>query len=146
MTFAAINNAEVAAWISLIVGIIVMGTGLSIGVFTSLTKAPTAAKEKVDEAKGKLDDTKTKLGQAKAQIQSLGTTALESAGIPDTDPASAATDEAADAADAAQSAIQQMEGIIGTLPEHLRFAGMLVLVGAALMGVATVQFGGTSLF
>jgi hypothetical protein len=32
------------------------------------------------------------------------------------------------------------------LPENLRFAGVLVLVGTVLIGVATIQFGGTSLF
>jgi hypothetical protein len=49
-------------------------------------------------------------------------------------------------AGAAKSALDQMSGIVGALPENLRFAGMLALVGTVLVSVATVQFGGTFLF
>jgi hypothetical protein len=39
-----------------------------------------------------------------------------------------------------------VQGIVAALPENLRFAGLLVLVGTVLMGVATIQFGGVSPF
>ncbi|HET9287130.1 MAG TPA: hypothetical protein VFO26_06185 [Gaiella sp.] len=48
--------------------------------------------------------------------------------------------------EAASSALEQVQGIVAALPENLRFAGLLILVGAVLMGVATVQFGDVSLF
>ena len=48
--------------------------------------------------------------------------------------------------EAAKSALEQVGSIVASLPENLRFAGLLVLVGAVLMSVATIQFGGTSLF
>ena len=46
----------------------------------------------------------------------------------------------------AKTAFEQVEGIVASLPQNLRFAGLLVLVGTALIGVATIQFGGVSLF
>jgi len=49
-------------------------------------------------------------------------------------------------ADAAKSALEQVQGIVGALPENLRFAGLLVLIGTLLISVATVQFGHISLF
>ena len=45
-----------------------------------------------------------------------------------------------------KSALDEVSGIVAALPENLRFAGLLILVGAALMSVATVQFGGHSIF
>lgn len=54
--------------------------------------------------------------------------------------------EASASAAAAKSAIEQVQGIVGSLPVNVRFAGLLVLVGAVLMSVATIEFGGVSLF
>jgi FtsZ-interacting cell division protein ZipA len=146
MIVAEINNADAVAWISLIVGILVLLAGVVIGLYTSLAKTPADAGTKMNEAKDKLDETKSKVNKAKTEIQSLGSKGLEAGGAPDTRGASAATDEAAASAEAAKSAIQQIESAIASLPENLRFAGLLVLVGAVLISVATIQFGGTSLF
>ena len=46
----------------------------------------------------------------------------------------------------AKNTLEEIGGIVGALPENLRFAGLLILVGTVLMSVATVQFGGHSLF
>lgn len=46
----------------------------------------------------------------------------------------------------AKGKFSEIGSLVGSLPEHLRYAGLLIVVGAALIGVATVQFGGTSLF
>jgi hypothetical protein len=32
--------------------------------------------------------------------------------------------------------------VVASLPENLRFAGLLVLLGTGRIGVATIQFGG----
>lgn len=48
--------------------------------------------------------------------------------------------------DARKTALEQAGSIIGSLPENLRFPGLLVVLGIVLMSVATIQFGGVSLF
>jgi hypothetical protein len=42
--------------------------------------------------------------------------------------------------------LSKCKGSLPPLPENLRFSGMLVLVGAVLISIATIQFGGVSLF
>lgn len=133
MLLATIKNADIVGWVCLIVGIAVLVSGLVIGLVVSLKTAPTAEKQKIDEAKAKIEE-------AKAHIESAASPNLEAGG------AAAAADAATASADAAKSALEQVQGIVGSLPENLRFAGMLVLVGAVLMSVATIQFGGVSLF
>jgi hypothetical protein len=125
----ALNNAQAVAWICLIVGIALSLTGAGIGGFLSWTKAPADAKKALDTAKTKVEDTQKQLASGR-------TGGLEAAGA----------GSAAASADAAKSALDQVQGIVSSLPENLRFAGMLVLIGAVLMSVATIQFGGVSLF
>jgi hypothetical protein len=134
LSLAAIDNAEAVAWICLVVGIVLLLAGVTIGLVLSLRAAPKAEEGKIAEAKQKIED-------AQAQIQyAAQPAALEAGG------AAASADAASASAEAAKSALEQVEGIVGSLPENLRFSGMLVLVGAVLMSVATIQFGGVSLF
>ena len=135
MVLAALKNADAVAWISFGLGVVVLLAGAIVGLLTSLKTAPEKAKEKIDEAKSKLDETKSNLAAATGPE---GVAAGAGGG--------AATDAAATSADAAKSALEQVGDIVGSLPENLRFAGLLVLIGAVLMSVATIQFGGTSIF
>ena len=138
MTFA-VESADVVGWVCLVVGILVLGTGVLIGVVTAGTQG--TASTKLTETKSKLDEAKTKLDEATTRLDRAKEEGLEASG------ATAAVEAAtASANDATRSALEQVQGIVGSLPEHLRFAGMLVLVGAVLISVATIQFGGVSLF
>jgi hypothetical protein len=130
---ATIKNAEVVAWVCLLVGLIVLLAGAGIGLVISLREAPADAKAAVEKAKVKIDETKAHLEQATVPGLEAGQ-------------ATGSVQAAAGTADAAKSALEQVSGIVGSLPEPVRFAGMLVLVGAVLMSVATIQFGGVSLF
>jgi hypothetical protein len=98
----ALSDLEASAWISFILGGILLLGGIAYGVF----RAPTKAKE--DQAKVK---------------EALDAAAKQNA-----------------------TAAEQISGLVASLPEYQRFPGVVVLLGAALMGVGTVQFGGTSLF
>jgi cell division protein FtsL len=127
------GNAELVAWICFIAGVVLLLAGVVIGLYLTFTKAKRdveEVKKKVEEAKNHVDDLR-----ASAVSGSLRGEANEEA-------ASAATAQAA----AAKSTLEEISGIIGSLPENLRFAGLLVLVGVVLMSVATVQFGGHSIF
>ncbi len=131
--------------------------------------AVAAAKEKAEQAKAKADEASKKTAEAADQI-AAAQTALQMGGQGFADVATAAgpsvsaatsavtgattaADDAASSAagaaasnDTAKTKLEQIESLIGSLPEELRFAGFLILVGTVLMGVATIQFGGTSLF
>ncbi|MGH3132431.1 MAG: hypothetical protein ACRDNY_01585 [Gaiellaceae bacterium] len=141
----AFGQADVVGWICLVVGIVVLLGGVGVGLRISLQrpqKDAEAAKTKLDEAKTKLDDAQARLEQATSAVADSG---LES--FPD---AAGTAKQAAEAAkqstEAAKTALEQVQGIVASLPENLRFAGLLVLVGTVLMGIATIQFGGVSLF
>ena len=87
---------------------------------------------------------KAKVDEAKEKIEELKTTALSAARSDGaSEPAAAA---AASTAEAAKGTLEQLQGVIAALPEATRFPALLILVGTALMSVATVQFGGHSLF
>jgi hypothetical protein len=130
---AALDNAQLVGGFCLVIGILVLASGVFVGLWTSLRDAPAAQKEK-------LKDAETKLDQAKGSVERAV------AGAPGVKTTDEAAKDATKAIDEAQSAIQQVGAIVASLPENLRFAGLLVLIGAVLMGVATIQFGGTSLF
>ena len=146
-----LGHAEPVAWFTLVVGILVMLGGVFGGLHISLTKAPSSqsaetAKRQVEEAVSKIEVTEQHLEAARSELEVIGSSALESGGQPDVSPATSATVEATASAQSAKSALEQIQGIVASLPENLRFSGLLVLVGAVLISVATVQFGGTSLF
>jgi hypothetical protein len=127
MLIAALQHAEFVAWVCLGLGVVLVVLGTALGLILSLRRGP-GAKQKIDEAK-------QRVAEASDKLQSVSSGAE----------AAAATDAKA-STDAAESALEQVEGIVGALPENLRFSGMLVLVGVVLISVATVQFGGVSLF
>jgi len=137
-------QADVVGWICLVVGIVVLFGGVGIGLWTSLTKAS----QKAEDAMSKLDEAKARIGEAKAHIQRT-TEAVAEPGLEAAGAVANATSEAqaaGESTEAAQSALEEVQGIVASLPENLRFSGLLVLVGTVLIGVATIQFGGVSLF
>lgn len=110
------TNAEFVGYACFAIGAIVLLLGVAAGLTTSVKANAEAAKQKIDDAKQEL-------------------AAASQPGV-----------AAAGAAAQASSALDEAQEIISALPEHLRFAGLLILVGTILIGVATVQFGGVSLF
>lgn len=138
-------QADAVGWVCFGVGIVILLLGVAIGLWTSLARAPKRA----DEAIAKLDEAKTKIGEAKEHIERTTSAVVSSdlesfnAAAPDL---TEAVQAAGESAEAAGTALEQVQGIVGSLPENLRFAGLLVLVGTVLIGVATIQFGGVSLF
>ena len=139
------TQAEIVAWTCFVVGIALLAGGVVLGLWNSVGQAPQkagTAKSKLDEAKSKLDEARGHIERTSSAIAGAG---LE--GVGDVAPeATEAVDEAAASTEEARSALEQVEGIVGALPENLRFAGVLILVGTVLMGVATVQFGEVALF
>jgi hypothetical protein len=124
------RSAEIVAWSCFFVGVVLLFAGVAIGLALSFRKQAQDVKQKVDEALDKVDELKDM-----ATSGWLKASADESA-------AATAETKAAEA----KSTLKEIGGIVASLPENLRFAGLLVLVGTALMSVATVQFGGHSLF
>jgi Tfp pilus assembly protein PilO len=124
------RSAEIVAWTCFVVGIVLLLAGVLIGLALTFRKATKEVQEKMRVLRGKVDELKDT-----AINGSLKASADEQA-------ASAAETKAAEV----KSTLDEVSGIVGALPENLRFAGLLALVGTALMGVATVQFGGHSLF
>jgi hypothetical protein len=140
-----VTQGEAVAWLCFVVGMAVLLGGVAIGLWTSFQKAPQTAqtaKDKLDEARARIEEVKGHIeastsAAAGSDLESFTTSAAE---------ATTAAAAAGESADAARSALDQVQGIVAALPENLRFAGVLILVGTVLMGVATVQFGGVSLF
>jgi hypothetical protein len=127
------GSALAIGWFCFVVGLIVTFVGIAIGIYLSLSKSAKDA-----------EDVKKKVDEAKNQVDALQASAVSSALT--AAPNREAADEAQTQAATAKSTLDEISSIIGSLPENLRFAGLLVLVGVALMSVATVQFGGQSIF
>jgi disulfide bond formation protein DsbB len=127
------GSALAIGWFCFVVGLIVMFVGIAIGIYLSLSKSTKDA-----------EDVKKKVDEAKKQVDALQASAVSSSLT--AAPNQEAADQAQTQAAAAKSTLDEISSIIGSLPENLRFAGLLVLVGVALMSVATVQFGGQSIF
>ena len=136
----AIHGAQAEAWICLGVGVLLVAAGVLAGFRANIGTA--TAREKIDDAKKQVDDAKKQAHTAAQLLQQEGVGDPQKVGSA----AKSATKAASDSADAAKSALEQAGSIISSLPENLRFAGMLVLLGTILMSVATIQFGGTSIF
>lgn len=124
------TQAQIVAWTCFVVGTALLLVGVVIGFYVTFKNTREHMQTKVDEAKQKIDELKvTAVSAAKSDKAN--------------EPAAAA---AASTAEAAKGSLEQIQGIIAALPEATRFPGLLILVGTALMSVATVQFGGHSLF
>jgi hypothetical protein len=89
-------------------------------------------------------DVQRKVNEASVTIDQLRSAAVAGALNAAADQESASTAE--DKAEEVKSKLGEIGSLVGSLPEHLRFAGLLILIGAVLMSVATVQFGGQSIF
>jgi hypothetical protein len=124
------DNAEIVAWVCFGLGALLVLLGLLIGLVLSFRKVAT--------------DVKAKVADASATVDQLTTVAVTSA-LTDSANQSAA-DDAEDKAEEVKSKLGEIGSLVGSLPEHLRFAGLLILVGTVLMSVATVQFGGQQIF
>jgi hypothetical protein len=124
------HSAEIVAWTCFVVGILLLLAGVVIGLALTFRKATKQVEHKMRQVRAKVDE--------------LTETAVSGSLHSHADHEAAATAEAAGAD--VKSALDEVSGIVGALPENLRFAGLLVLVGAALMSVATVQFGGHAIF
>lgn len=133
MENGGLDNAELVAWLCFGLGAIVLLVGLYLGMKKAPEKAEEENKQKIEEAKAKLDETTSQLRAATSRNLAGGD-------------AAGAAETATAKAEEAKSALEQVGSIVGSLPEHQRFPGMLVLVGAVLMGVGTIQFGGTAIF
>lgn len=141
------GNAAAVAWICLVVGVMVLGAGAYIGVNNTVATTRQDTKKKLEEAKAKLDAAMEGMGTARARIGEVRALADKEGGAANaSDAAKEAADRAAVSTAEAKSTLESISSIIGALPENLRFAGVLVLVGTVLVSVATIQFGGTSLF
>jgi gas vesicle protein len=141
----ALTQADAVAWLCFLLGAIVLVGGAAIGLWTSFRQAP----KKTEEARAKLEEARARIDEARGHIDET-TSAAADFNLESVAASSARVSSAAQAAgastDAARSAVEEIQGIVAALPENLRFAGLLILVGTALIGVATIQFGGVSLF
>jgi hypothetical protein len=136
MFVLAVSNIDFIGYVCFFVGLGVLLAGVYNGMKTSLRGNTDIAKSKLEDARQSLDD-------AKGHIEATRAGAADLAGGGG---AADAADKAGASADAAKTALEQVQGIIAALPEGLRFSGLLVLIGTVLMGVATTEFGGVSLF
>jgi hypothetical protein len=136
MIVAMSASAQIVMWTCFVVGVVLLLSGVVIGLYLTFTAAVTSTATSA-QASGKVE-------QAKEAVETLMTTAVDAAQTPQTSPEAEKT--AAVAGNTAKSALDEIGAIVSSLPENLRFAGLLVLVGTVLMSVATVQFGGHSLF
>jgi hypothetical protein len=134
---AKLPDADTVAWVCLVVGLVTLLSGVVLGMWIGLRRVPQRAGAKIDQAKQKLETAHQNMALAS---QSIG------AGDAASGDASKAASTASASTQEAKSALEEVAGIVGSLPENLRFAGMLVLVGTVLIGVATTEFGGTSIF
>jgi hypothetical protein len=140
-----LSQADIVAWLCFALGAVVLVGGAAIGLWTTSRQGP----QKTEEARAKLGEARARIEEARAHIEET-TSAAAGAGLEAVAASSAQAWTAAQAAgastEAAKSALEEVEGIVAALPENLRFAGLLILVGTVLIGVATIQFGGVSLF
>lgn len=84
----------------------------------------------IRELKKKIKELEQKLKEAKEGLESTATP----------------TDEQRAAAQDLEKAASAIKGLLEAFPEKLRFAVFMMVVGTLLMSVATIQFGGTSIF
>jgi hypothetical protein len=87
---------------------------------------------RAEEALIKLDEPEAKIAEARSQIVQT-TSAVADGNLEGfasaADDATGPTQVAEESTNAARSAIGQVHDIVASLPENLRFAGLLVLVG-----------------
>jgi len=164
MLSVASGAGEVVAWICLVLGVAVLSTGVVTGLRMSSAGGAAVSKSAADQAELALRRASTKLDEANrglesatrrlqvaqdAEMSGLGSFERADVGGEMREAARAAADStlvASTLTESASSTLKELSGIVGALPERTRFAGLLILVGTLLISVATIQFGGTSLF
>lgn len=120
-------NVAVACFV---MGILLVLSGLIVGVYLSLKRVSGEVKKKLEDATNSVDELRN-MAVGSALNAQADQAVAESVGSK---------------ADEVKGTLGDIGSIIGSLPEQLRFAGLLILIGAVLMSVGAVQFGGTSLF
>ncbi len=141
--------ATLVAGVCLVAGLALMAGGVYTGLSTRFASTVatrqelTTTRERLAQVSSEVDRTAAELERVRAVLSGRG--GLESSGDAGQVIEDAAT-AAAESTSRARSALEQVGSIVGSLPEDLRFPGLLVLVGTVLTSVATIQFGGTSLF
>lgn len=144
MTAPTSGVSEAVALTCMVLGVLLIIGGSVLGLAVSTHQS------KLVQAKGDLDAAQQRFQDTRQQLESMHTGDLESVGGGELAGAKGrlhqATVDAESTTGAAKSALEQVSGIVGALPENLRFPGVLLLVGTVLVSVATIQFGGTSLF
>ena len=133
----AISNLELSGWICFVLGALTFVVGLGVGSMGDV-------KEILKIGSSTRGDVETKVASVSGNVSDLTTKAVGAAKTEGTDPDVATA--AAEAGAAAKDALKDIAGLLNALAERLRFAGFLMLVGAFVMSVGTVQFGGTSIF
>lgn len=126
-------SANFVAWVCFGLGVALVAVGTVQGL-----RAKTAIQKDADRKKAEGIAAVTQL---EVRAQDL----IETEALADQAAGEAARDVQQTGSEA-KSKFEDLASLVGSLPEHLRFPGLLIVVGAALIGVATVQFGGTSLF
>jgi len=133
MTLLAISSLEAVGWLSFVFGLLILLTGVVSGLIVWLKVDPSAAKQKITDAKAKIDETKLHLAAA-------------SKATPAAPAAEAASTQGAATAESAKSTLDDLTSMLGSLPLNLRFPGLLIIIGALMVGVATSSFAHVSLF
>jgi hypothetical protein len=137
------TGSGAVALVCLALGFALIVSGTAHGIAVSRRES------KVAQVTGELEAAQRRFHDTRDRLESMQVGGLEAAGA---DLAGASSQlhraavEAESTADAAKTAVEQISGVVGALPENLRFSGLLLLVGTVLVSVATIQFGGTSLF
>jgi hypothetical protein len=130
----AYSNIDASGWICFGLGALTFAIGLGLGAWNGVKEAEKATRQQL----------KTKVDLAVGKVSDLTAKAVDAANAEGKDPAVAAAATATGAA--TEGAVKDIEGLLNVLPAPLRFAGFLMLVGAFVMSVGTVQFGGHSIF
>jgi hypothetical protein len=115
------TGSGAVALVCLALGFALIVSGTAHGIAVSRRES------KVAQVTGELEAAQRRFHDTRDRLESMQVGGLEAAG-------------------AAKTAVEQISGVVGALPENLRFSGLLLLVGTVLVSVATIQFGGTSLF
>jgi hypothetical protein len=106
------RSAEIVAWSCFFVGVVLLFAGVVIGLYLTFWRKTQEVKQKVEEAKSKVEELKQTAmsGSMKATDEGAAASAQRTAAE-------------------AKSTLEEIGGIVGALPENLRFAGLLILVG-----------------
>jgi hypothetical protein len=129
------TEAEISGYTCLGAGVLLLLVGAALGFVRSVG------------IRGSTDDAKAHIETAERSVETMQSAMLKAKNAaPESQDAEAAAKDATHAMSTAKSALDQAAAIINALPENLRFAGLLALIGTVLLSVATIQFNGVSLF